>query len=107
MIRMLVPHGTTEFKDIIHGKVVFNHNVIDDQVLMKSDGYPTYHLANVVDDYLMKISHVIRGEVSFLSFLSLMKEWLSSTPKHLLLYKMFSLEPPEFAHLPLLLNDKG
>jgi glutamyl/glutaminyl-tRNA synthetase len=64
VIRMLVPHGTTEFKDIIHGKVVFNHNVIDDQVLMKSDGYPTYHLANVVDDYLMKISHVIRGEVS-------------------------------------------
>jgi len=69
VIRMLVPHGTTEFKDIIHGKVVFNHNVIDDQVLMKSDGYPTYHLANVVDDYLMKISHVIRGEVSFTFFM--------------------------------------
>jgi len=60
---MLVPHGQTEFKDIIHGKVVFNNNTIDDQVLLKSDGYPTYHLANVVDDYLMKISHVIRGEV--------------------------------------------
>ena len=65
VIRMLIPHGQTEFKDIIHGKVVFNHSVIDDQVLMKSDGYPTYHLANVVDDYQMKISHVIRGEVIF------------------------------------------
>ena len=65
-------------------------------MLIKSDGFPTYHFANVVDDYLMKISHVIRGE-----------EWLSSTPKHLILYKMLQLDPPDFAHLPLLLNDKG
>lgn len=63
---------------------------------MKSDGFPTYHFANVVDDFLMRITHVIRGE-----------EWLPSTPKHLLLYKMFELDPPQFAHLPLLLNMKG
>jgi glutamyl/glutaminyl-tRNA synthetase len=63
---------------------------------MKSDGYPTYHFANVVDDHLMKISHVIRGE-----------EWLSSTPKHIILYRMLNLDMPEFAHLPLLLNEKG
>lgn len=61
---MLVPAGKTEFKDIVHGKVEFNNNVVDDQILMKTDGFPTYHFANVVDDYLMKISHVIRGEVS-------------------------------------------
>mmetsp|Transcript_27483 Transcript_27483/g.19859 ORF Transcript_27483/g.19859 Transcript_27483/m.19859 type:complete len:148 (+) Transcript_27483:783-1226(+) len=93
---MKVPKGKTEFKDIVHGKVVFDNSVIDDQVLIKNDGFPTYHFANVVDDYTMKISHVIRGE-----------EWLPSTPKHLLLYKMFQIEPPEFAHLPLLLNHKG
>jgi glutamyl/glutaminyl-tRNA synthetase len=63
---------------------------------MKGDGYPTYHFANVVDDYLMRITHVIRGE-----------EWLPSTPKHIILYKMFELDPPTFAHLPLLLNAKG
>jgi glutamyl/glutaminyl-tRNA synthetase len=63
---------------------------------MKSDGFPTYHFANVVDDYLMKITHVIRGE-----------EWLPSTPKHIILYKMFEIDPPVFAHLPLLLNSKG
>jgi len=84
-------------KDLIRGDVIFNSNVVDDQVLLKSDGYPTYHLANVVDDHLMKITHVIRGE-----------EWLSSTPKHVLLYKFFGWEIPEFAHLPLLLNpDKS
>ncbi len=64
VIRMLVPQGMSEWKDMIHGKVVFNNNVLDDQVLIKSDGFPTYHFANVVDDHLMKISHVIRGEVS-------------------------------------------
>lgn len=93
---MKVPRGKTEFKDIVHGKVIFENQVIDDQVLLKNDGFPTYHFANVVDDYLMKISHVIRGE-----------EWLPSTPKHLILYKMFELDPPEFAHLPLLLNSRG
>ena len=81
---------------MIHGRIVFDNDSIDDQVIMKSDGFPTYHLANVVDDHLMKITHVIRGE-----------EWLPSTPKHLLLYKMLQIEPPKFAHLPLLLNQKG
>ncbi|MCF8241516.1 MAG: glutamate--tRNA ligase [Melioribacteraceae bacterium] len=79
--------------DIVRGRVEFDRDTIDDQVLIKSDGYPTYHLANVVDDHLMKITHVIRGE-----------EWLSSTPKHILLYQYLNWELPEFAHLPLLLN---
>ena len=96
VIRMLVPPGKTEHEDLIHGKIVFDNDSIDDQVIMKSDGYPTYHFANVIDDYLMRISHVIRGE-----------EWLPSTPKHLLLYKALNLDPPKFAHLPLLLNAKG
>lgn len=65
IIRMKVPKGKTTFKDLVHGKVVFDNNVIDDQVILKNDGYPTYHFANVVDDHLMGISHVIRGEVSF------------------------------------------
>ena len=93
---MLIPNGKTEFKDLVHGKVIFDNDTVDDQVIMKSDGFPTYHFANVVDDYLMRITHVIRGE-----------EWLPSTPKHILLYKMFGIEPPVFAHLPLLLNMKG
>lgn len=84
---------TIKFDDIIREHVEFESNNIDDQVLIKSDGYPTYHLANVVDDHLMKITHVIRGE-----------EWLSSTPKHVLLYDAFGWERPIFAHLPLLLN---
>lgn len=93
---MLVPRGKTEFKDLIHGKVKFDNDTIDDQVLIKADGFPTYHFANIVDDYLMRITHVIRGE-----------EWLPSTPKHLILYKMFEMDPPQFAHLPLLLNIDG
>ena len=93
---MLVPKGKTEHRDLIHGKIVFDNDSIDDQVIMKSDGYPTYHFANVIDDYMMKITHVIRGE-----------EWLPSTPKHIILYKMLGLTPPQFAHLPLLLNSKG
>ena len=84
---------TIKFDDIIREHVEFESNNVDDQVLIKSDGYPTYHLANVVDDHLMKITHVIRGE-----------EWLSSTPKHVLLYDAFDWERPIFAHLPLLLN---
>ena len=79
--------------DFIRGSVEFDTNLLDDQVLIKTDGYPTYHLANVVDDHLMNITHVIRGE-----------EWLPSTPKHVLLYKAFEWELPVFAHLPLLLN---
>ncbi|NLO18440.1 MAG: glutamate--tRNA ligase [Ignavibacteria bacterium] len=94
VIRLKVPEDKTiRFKDIIRGEVVVGSKEVDDQVLLKSDGYPTYHLANVVDDYLMKISHVIRGE-----------EWLPSTPKHILLYEAFNWAPPHFAHLPLLLN---
>ncbi len=84
---------TIKFDDAIREHVEFESNNVDDQVLIKSDGYPTYHLANVVDDHLMKITHVIRGE-----------EWLSSTPKHVLLYDAFEWERPIFAHLPLLLN---
>lgn len=94
VIRLKVPQkGETIVDDLIRGKVSFQNNLIDDQALIKSDGYPTYHLANVVDDHLMKVSHVIRGE-----------EWLPSTPKHILLYQAFGWETPQFAHLPLLLN---
>ncbi len=94
VIRLNVePNKKIIFDDIVRGKVEFESNNIDDQVLIKSDGYPTYHLANVVDDHLMQISHVIRGE-----------EWLSSTPKHVILYDAFKWERPTFAHLPLLLN---
>ena len=98
VIRMKVPlEGTCTFNDLIRGEVSISHKNVDDQVLMKSDGFPTYHLAVVVDDHFMEISHVIRGE-----------EWLSSTPKHLLLYSYFGWEAPLFAHLPLLLNpDKS
>lgn len=94
VVRLKVPDDVTiKFSDIIRGDVEFMSERVDDQVLLKSDGYPTYHLANVVDDHLMGISHVIRGE-----------EWLSSTPKHVLLYNAFGWELPYFAHLPLLLN---
>lgn len=98
VIRLNVePNQIVRFDDHVRGIVEFNTDNIDDQVLIKSDGYPTYHLANVIDDHLMKISHVIRGE-----------EWLSSTPKHVILYNYFGWELPEFAHLPLLLNpDKS
>jgi glutamyl-tRNA synthetase len=93
-IRLKMPKDEIiEFEDIIRGKVKFDTNLVDDQVLLKSDGFPTYHLANVIDDHDMKITHVIRGE-----------EWLSSVPKHLILYKYFDWEPPQFAHVPLLLN---
>jgi len=94
VIRMKVPESETiVIDDLIRGKVEFVSDRLDDQVIMKSDGYPTYHLANVVDDHLMGITHVIRGE-----------EWLPSTPKHVLLYRHFGWTVPQFAHLPLLLN---
>lgn len=94
VIRLNVPQQQKVFfDDIIRERVEFDSANIDDQVLIKSDGFPTYHLANVVDDHFMKITHVIRGE-----------EWLSSTPKHILLYDFFEWEKPVFAHLPLLLN---
>ncbi|MBN1585734.1 glutamate--tRNA ligase [Candidatus Uhrbacteria bacterium] len=94
VVRLKVPtSGLVEFNDAIRGKIGFRTDLMDDQILLKTDGFPTYHLANVVDDHLMGITHVIRGE-----------EWLPSTPKHILLYRAFGWEPPVFAHLPLLLN---
>ncbi len=98
VVRLNVEPGeSVVINDVVRGRVEFSRDVIDDQVLIKSDGYPTYHLANVVDDHLMGITHVIRGE-----------EWLSSTPKHILLYEFLGWELPTFAHLPLLLNpDKS
>lgn len=93
VIRMKMPKsGKIVVSDLIRGEVEFEASLIDDQVLLKSDGYPTYHLANIIDDHEMKISHVIRAE-----------EWLPSTPKHLILYKMFGWQPPKFAHLPMIL----
>lgn len=86
--------GITHFNDLIRGNVKFENKFLDDSVLLKSDGYPTYHLANVVDDHLMEITHVIRAE-----------EWLPSTPKHILLYKSFGWKMPEFAHLPMVLGS--
>jgi glutamyl-tRNA synthetase len=85
-----------ELHDIIRGDLKFDTNLLDDKVLFKSDGMPTYHLANIVDDHLMETSHVIRGE-----------EWLPSLPLHHLLYKAFGWEAPEFAHLPLILKPIG
>lgn len=93
VVRQKMPFEIIKFRDLVRGNVQFDGKTIDDQVLVKSDGFPTYHLANVVDDHLMEITHVIRGE-----------EWLPSTPKHIALYKAFGWEHPEFAHLPLLLN---
>jgi nondiscriminating glutamyl-tRNA synthetase len=94
VIRLKVPKDEViGFEDLVRGKVSFGTNTIDDQVLLKSDGFPTYHLANVVDDHLMEITHVLRAE-----------EWLPSTPKHLLLYRAFGWDAPEFAHLPQLLS---
>src|ERR1700722_2818335 len=98
VIRLKVPvEGETSFRDELRGVVTFSHNNVDDQVLLKSDGFPTYHLANVVDDHLMRITDVIRAE-----------EWISSTPKHVLLYKAFGWDIPRFWHMPLLRNlDKS
>ncbi len=93
VIRQKIPEGMLIVEDMIRGKVRFDSKTIDDQVLIKSDGFPTYHLANVVDDHDMEITHVIRGE-----------EWLPSTPKHIWLHEAFGWTPPQYAHLPLLLN---
>ncbi len=97
-VRLKVPtDGSTTFRDELRGDVTFDHANVDDQVLMKSDGFPTYHLANVIDDHLMGITDVIRAE-----------EWISSTPKHVLLYQAFGWELPQFWHMPLLRNaDKS
>ncbi len=99
VIRFKMPENeTVEFSDIVREKIAVDTSTLDDKVLFKSDGMPTYHLANVVDDYLMEISHVIRGE-----------EWLPSTPLHVLLYRSFGWEKsmPQFAHMPLTLKPDG
>ena len=97
VVRMKVPAGEmVQFEDLIRGPVSFETETVDDQVLIKSDGLPTYHLANVVDDHLMGITHVIRGE-----------EWLPSTPKHALLYRFFGWSMPKMAHLPLIMSPTG
>lgn len=97
VIRLKVPlSGDCIYEDAIKGRISSPWADIDDQVLLKSDGFPTYHLANVVDDHLMKITHVIRGD-----------EWMSSTPKHILLYDSFGWTPPTFMHMPLLLGKDG
>ncbi len=94
VIRMMTPtQGMVSFRDEIRGQIDIAATQIDDQVLLKSDGFPTYHLANVVDDHLMAITHVIRAE-----------EWISSTPKHVLLYEAFGWEKPQFIHMPILRN---
>jgi glutamyl-tRNA synthetase len=94
VIRFETPiDGETRFNDLIKGDVVFDNSTLDDFVLLKSDSYPTYHLANVTDDHLMEISHVLRAD-----------EWLSSTPRHILLYDALGWQPPLFAHLPMILG---
>src|SRR3989339_472801 len=93
VIRLLMPEKIITFHDLIRGDITIDTNNLDDQVLLKSDGYPTYHLGVVVDDHLMQITHIIRGE-----------EWLSSTPKHVLIYEAFDWELPIFAHLPVIRN---
>jgi len=94
VIRFKTPlDGETTFCDLVYGMITFRHDTLDDFVLLKSDGYPTYHLANIVDDHSMAISHVLRAE-----------EWLSSTPRHVLLYQALSWRAPQFAHLPMILG---
>ncbi|MEW6141956.1 MAG: glutamate--tRNA ligase [Chloroflexota bacterium] len=94
VVRFKTPlEGQMVFTDLIRGEVAFDNSTLDDFVMLKSDGYPTYHLANVVDDHLMRISHVMRAD-----------EWLSSTPRHKLMYQAFGWELPQFAHLPMILG---
>jgi glutamyl-tRNA synthetase len=97
VIRLKVPDNQeVKFNDLLRGEIIFNSDTVDDQVLIKSDNFPTYHLAVVVDDYEMEITHVFRGE-----------EWISSTPKHILLYHAFGWELPVFCHFPVYLNPDG
>jgi len=97
VVRLAVPtEGNTEFDDLLRGHIVVDNRQLDDLILLKSDGFPTYHLANVVDDHLMDITHITRGE-----------EWLSSVPKHVLLYRAFGWEMPVQAHLPIILDPSG
>ena len=94
VVRFAMPRsGTTRVQDLIHGEVEFSNELLDDFIILKADGFPTYHLASVVDDHLMKISHVLRAD-----------EWLPSTPRHLQLYRALGFTPPQFGHLPMLLG---
>lgn len=96
VVRLKLPEDReVVIDDMVRGRVVMNTNDSDDQVLLKADGFPTYHLAVIVDDHLMGITHIIRGE-----------EWLPSTPKHVILYEMFGWDVPKFAHLPNILNSE-
>jgi len=97
VIRLAVPlEGQTTFHDVIHGTTTVENWTLDDLVLLKSDGFPTYHLANVVDDHLMEISHIMRAD-----------EWLPSVPRHILIYRALGWEPPIYAHLPVILDPSG
>ncbi|EKD42904.1 MAG: hypothetical protein ACD_72C00536G0002 [uncultured bacterium] len=96
-MRLNIPEtGVVRFTDLVRGEIEFKCEELDDQILLKSDNFPTYHLANVVDDHAAEITHVIRGE-----------EWIPSTPKHILLYQAFGWEPPVFAHLSLFIKKGG
>jgi glutamyl-tRNA synthetase len=97
VVRLKVPlTGLTIFNDLVRGEIEYQNHVLDDLVLLKTDGFPTYHLANVVDDHEMRITHVLRGD-----------EWIPSTPRHVLLYKAFGWDPPVFCHLPVILAPGG
>ena len=89
-------HGVTRFQDHLRGPIEYQNRILDDMVLLKTDGFPTYHLANVVDDHDMKITHVLRGD-----------EWIPSTPRHVLMYNAFGWTPPVFVHLPVILSPDG
>ena len=97
VVRFKIPLGRpVVFQDRIRGKIEYDSSLLDDLVLIKTDGFPTYHMANVVDDHLMQITHVLRGD-----------EWIASTPRHVLIYEAFGWQPPEFAHLPVILAPDG
>ena len=96
VIRQIIPKGKTTFKDEVYGEITVDNSELDDQILIKSDGLPTYNFANVIDDHLMKITHVVRG-----------CEYLSSTPKYNLLYEAFGWQIPVYVHLPLILDENG
>ena len=96
VLRLRMPEGRSEWTDLVRGPISFDNADIDDQVLLKSDGLPTYHLAHVVDDHLMEMTHVLRSE-----------EWIPSTPKHLATFAAFGWDPPVYAHLPVVLGEDG
>jgi glutamyl-tRNA synthetase len=96
-VRLKIPgNRKVAFNDLIRGSIEYDADILDDLVLLKSDGFPTYHLANVVDDHCMEISHVLRGD-----------EWIASTPRHILIYEALGWQPPQFAHMPVILSPDG